>query len=128
MVGAVVFYLYEHRSDPRAVDARRATPPPAEWRLHPDEIKRDLEQKGEVVRAKTRQASEKIADARITAMVKAKYVLDRDLSALDISVDTQDGNVTLTGQVASPDLVARATELALDTEGVRNVTARLRVK
>jgi osmotically-inducible protein OsmY len=39
-----------------------------------------------------------------------------------------DGRVTLTGTVPSADLIGRATALALDTGGVRNVTARLAVR
>jgi osmotically-inducible protein OsmY len=73
-------------------------------------------------------AGEKISDVRILAVIKAKYVLDRDLSARDIAVDVSDGAVTLTGTVPSPEFVGRATALALETDGARSVTARLTVR
>jgi hypothetical protein len=97
------------------------------WHLSGDDIKDDLARTGQVVREKAKVAGAKIADARITTMIKAKYVLDRDLSARAIQVDVQDGHVTLTGTVPSLDLVGKATALALDTDGVENVTARLAV-
>jgi|HubBroStandDraft_5_1064220.scaffolds.fasta_scaffold586959_1 BON domain len=97
------------------------------WHLTGDDIKDDLAKTGQVVREKAKVAGAKIADARVTAMIKAKYILDRDLSARQIQVDVQDGHVTLTGTVPSIDLVGKATALALDTDGVENVTARLTV-
>jgi len=99
-----------------------------DWHLTPDEIKADLAKTGEVVRTKAHAAGETIADARIVAVVKAKYVLDRDLSALDIAVSSNSGEITLTGGVASPELIGRAIQLALDTDGVHRVTAKLAVQ
>jgi len=96
-----------------------------DWHLTGDDIKADLAKTGEVVRSKAAVAGDRISDARIVTVLKAKYVLDRDLSALDISVDCRDGHVTLTGTVASPDLVGKAVAIALDTSGVTHVVARL---
>ena len=36
--------------------------------------------------------------------------------------------VTLTGAVASPELIGRAVQLALDTDGVQKVTSRLSIR
>lgn len=99
----------------------------ADWHLTGPEIKDDLARTGEVVRSKAAVASEKISDARIVTVIKSKYVLDRDLSALDINVDCTNGDVTLHGTVSSPELVGRAMALALDTDGVRNVDGKLSV-
>jgi osmotically-inducible protein OsmY len=98
-----------------------------EWHLTSDDIKQDLARTGQVVRSKAAVAGEKIADARIITVIKSKYVLDRDLSAIDINVDCKGGEVTLNGTVASAALVGRAAGLALDTNGVSNVTSRLTV-
>ncbi|HWA09828.1 MAG TPA: BON domain-containing protein [Opitutaceae bacterium] len=98
-----------------------------EWHLTADDIKADLARTGAVVRSKAAVAGEKISDARIVTVIKSKYVLDRELSAIDINVDCRDGEVTLRGTVASNALIGRATALALDTDGVHNVTARLAV-
>lgn len=96
-----------------------------EWHLTPDDIRADLARTGEVVRQNTRVAGQAIGDAAIVGEIKAKYLMDKDLSARDIHVFCDNGNVTLTGTVPSPDLIAKAVGLALDTGGVRNVTARL---
>jgi deoxyxylulose-5-phosphate synthase len=100
----------------------------ARWHLSSDDIKADLAKTGEVVRENTKAAGDHLNDARIVTLIKAKYVLDKDLSALDIHVDSQDGLVTLTGSVASAASIGKAVVLALDTSGVHNVTAKLETK
>ncbi|HKB91434.1 MAG TPA: BON domain-containing protein [Opitutaceae bacterium] len=98
-----------------------------DWHLTSDDIKHDLSESGQVVRAKAKVVGGKIADARIVTVIKAKYVLDKDLSALDIAIDSKDGDITLSGTVASTDLIGKAVALALDTDGVKNVVAKLTV-
>jgi osmotically-inducible protein OsmY len=84
-----------------------------------------------VVRRKSEQVARQVAeateDARTSAAIKAQLALDPNLSALDISVDTTDGVVTLAGKVDSPDAVARAMELALEHDNVREVISTLQV-
>lgn len=99
-----------------------------DWHLTPEDIRADLDRSGEVVRTNAQVVGQKLDDARIVATIKAKYLIDRELSAIDIHVESHDGNVLLTGTVASPRLIGRAVLLALDTGGVRNVTARLQSK
>jgi len=102
------------------------------WRLDPDSISDELKRTGRVIRDKTSQAGQAIkdatADARVTTAIKAKLVKDPDLSAWDIHVDTTDGVVTLSGTVSSSDLIGKAMELALDTDGARQVISTLQVK
>jgi osmotically-inducible protein OsmY len=69
-----------------------------------------------------------IEDAGIITLIKGKYVMDKDLSALGIGVTCRNGMVNLTGSVASPDLATRAVEIARQTKGVTNVTSQLAVK
>jgi hyperosmotically inducible protein len=114
VAGIVGYSLYQERGAPRLNSDGRAR---TEW-----------QQTGDTVKAKALKAGEKIGDAGITALIKAKYVLDRDLSASSITVETKDGDVLLTGTVTSRDLAGRAKALALDTDGVRNVTAKLEVR
>jgi hyperosmotically inducible periplasmic protein len=96
------------------------------------EIKQEIERGSEAVRKKAEEVGTVIkdatADARITATVKAKLVKDPNLSALQISVNTTDGVVTLAGRVSSDDEAKRAVNLALDTEGVREAISTLQVK
>src|ERR1051325_4752948 len=101
-------------------------------KLDRDNISNELSRAGRVIREKANQAGKAIsdatADARVTAAIKAKLVRDSELSAWDIHVSTTDGVVTLSGTVASPELVGKAMALALDTDGARQVISTLQVK
>jgi lambda repressor-like predicted transcriptional regulator len=103
----------------------------AEWHLTPEDISAELARTGQVVRTKAHSAGESIAstasNARIVTAIKAKYTLDKELSARAISVDCDNGQVALTGTVASPALIAKAVGLALDTDGVTHVKSLLTV-
>jgi osmotically-inducible protein OsmY len=103
----------------------------SEWHLTPDEIGSELSRTGQVVRTKAQATGETIAtatsNARIVTVIKAKYALDKELSARAIEVDCESGQVTLIGNVASTALVAKAVGIALDTDGVTHVTAKLKV-
>jgi osmotically-inducible protein OsmY len=100
----------------------------ADWHLTPDEVKADLSRSGQVVREKAQVAGSRIVDARIITVIKAKYVLDHYLSARDISVEAHDGVVTLGGTVPSVELLGRAVELALDTDGVSRVVSQITIQ
>ena len=99
--------------------------------LDKDAIAEELKQTGRVVRRKSeqvvRQVAEATEDARTSAAIKARYALDPNLSAMDISVDTTEGVVTLAGRVDSPGEVARAMEIALEHDNVREVISTLQV-
>ena len=102
------------------------------FRLRPEDVKDELALTGRIVRRVAGDASHAIADApadaRITTAIKAKLVASRDLSALNISVNTTDGVVTLSGAVSSPDRIGEAILLAMQTHGVREVISTLQVK
>ena len=86
---------------------------------------------GQEVGDKTEDVAEavadKTADATITSAVKMKFAADKTVDALDINVDTKDGNVTLTGNVRSKAEADQAVLLAKRVEGVKNVTPRLTI-
>jgi len=100
--------------------------------LRPQEIKDELARTGEVVRRKAhevgRAVSDATADARITAAIKTKFVANRDLSALSISVNTTNGIVTLSGTVPTVEAISQAMLLAMETDGVQEVISTLQVK
>ncbi|MEO8426305.1 MAG: BON domain-containing protein [Verrucomicrobiota bacterium] len=100
------------------------------WRS--EDIKEELTRTGKVVRKKAQEVGAKVVDAtanaRTTAAIKAKLALDPDLSVLTISVDTTDGVVTLSGTVSEYEYIAKAMRLAMETDGVREVTSTLHVK
>lgn len=100
--------------------------------LDKDSITNELARTGRVIRDKANAAGQALkdatADARVTTAIKTKLVKDPDLSAWDIHVSTTDGVVTLSGRVSSPELIGKAMELALDTDGARQVISTLQVK
>jgi osmotically-inducible protein OsmY len=102
------------------------------WKLDRASITNELASTGKVIREKTAAAGKALkdatADARVTAAIKAKYVKDSDLSAWDIHVSTSDGVVTLSGTVATPELIGKAMEEALDTDGAQQVISTVQVK
>jgi osmotically-inducible protein OsmY len=95
-------------------------------------IGEELKRTGRVVRRKAEVTAHKVAeateDARTTAAIKTKIALDPNLSALEISVDTTDGRVTLAGSVDDPEDVARAMRIALEQDNVHEVISTLQVR
>ena len=102
------------------------------WHLDRENITNELARTGKVIRDKADAAGKSLkdatADARVTAAVKAKYVKDSELSAWEIHVSTTDGVVTISGTVATPELIGKAMEEALDTDGAQQVISTLQVK
>ena len=100
--------------------------------LGTNDIKQELEKTGQIVRTKARQAGEAISDAtsdaRITAAIKTRMVGREHLSALDISVNTTEGVVTLAGAVDEEQEIGQAMLLAMEVEGVKKVISTLQVR
>jgi len=69
-----------------------------------------------------------VDDAAITTKVKAAVLAEPGLKSMDINVDTKDGVVTLAGTVGSQDLKQRATQVAQQVQGVKQVSDQLVVK
>ena len=69
-----------------------------------------------------------VSDSALTAKIKSKMVLDDEVKAHGIDVDTSGTIVTLTGVVRSADERDRAVRLARETEGVTKVVDKLRVR
>jgi osmotically-inducible protein OsmY len=100
--------------------------------LRSDQIKDELARTGKVVRRKAHdlggQVADAAADARIVTAIKAKYAADADLSVWKISVSSDQGHVTLSGTVSAEENIGKAVALALEADGVRDVTSTLTVK
>jgi osmotically-inducible protein OsmY len=138
LVVGVVWFLKEGSPergmrDIRAdVDAAAKNAREAVANLDVGEVADELKRTGRVVRRKMTKAARTVAEAtedgRTSAAIKAKLALDPDLSALEISVDTTDGVVTLAGRVSSPENVAKAIRLALEEDNVREVISTLQVR
>ena len=69
----------------------------------------------------TQPIAVQVDDAWITAKVKSKLASDPQVNMLDVSVQTEEGVVTLTGRVEDEAARREAVALARDTEGVRRV-------
>lgn len=82
---------------------------------------------GERTEGAASQAGQAIDDAKITTVVKGKYLADDTLKGLDISVDTEQGVVTLTGKVQNDSAKELATSIASGVEGVVSVNNQLTV-
>jgi hyperosmotically inducible periplasmic protein len=142
--GAAVWFYTNYRNDPRVRSAGQKVETAAKsardaatnqlqvLHLRPEDIKDELARTGQVVRRAAVDAGHAIADAtadaRTTAAIKAKLFASRDLSALNISVNTTAGVVTLSGSVATPEHISKAILLAMETDGVREVVSTLQVK
>lgn len=75
--------------------------------------------------AKAEGAADKLgqsaADATITTKVKAQFAADDQVKATAIKVDTDQGVVTLKGEVASSQARQRALDIARKVDGVKSV-------
>jgi hypothetical protein len=128
-----VFWVFQHRELWQTSAATRTTVGPGNSPANLDvqAIGDELKRTGQVVRRKAVVAAHKLdeatEDARTTAAIKAKLALDSQLSVINISVDTTDGRVTLSGRVEQPEDIARAIRLAMDTDNVQEVISTLQV-
>ncbi len=73
------------------------------------------------------KAEDAVADAEITTAVKSKLLGDGKTPGLKIDVDTDNGIVTLNGDVATAEARAEAVRLARSTKGVKRVVDKLTV-
>ncbi|PKO91032.1 MAG: transporter [Betaproteobacteria bacterium HGW-Betaproteobacteria-1] len=69
-----------------------------------------------------------IDDTVITTKVKSAFMAEPGLQSLQISVDTMNGVVTLSGTADSQENSDKAQQLASNTEGVKEVKNQLVVK
>jgi osmotically-inducible protein OsmY len=69
-----------------------------------------------------------VNDVWITTRIQSKYFLDADVKGRDIDVTTENGVVTLKGEVRSQTERRQAVRLARETTGVRDVVDRLMVR
>ena len=96
----------------------------------PDENK--AKAAGESTGRRTAEAADKagavVTDAALTSAVKSKLLADPKVGGLKIDVDTTNGIVTLSGDVASQAEANEALRLTRSTEGVRKVVSKLRVR
>jgi len=76
----------------------------------------------------TKKTTDNIDDASITAQVKMSLLSHRSTSAIKTHVKTQNGDVTLTGEVENPATKDLVNKLASDINGVKKVHNKLTIK
>jgi hyperosmotically inducible periplasmic protein len=82
---------------------------------------------GEKTAVAAEQAKEALGDGALTGKIKAKMALDDTVKALDLNVDTTNGEVTVSGKVRTNAERDRALALARETNGVRRVIDKITV-
>ena len=125
---AAVWFYSNYRNDPRmrsagqkVENAAKTTRDAAQDKLRALHLRPEANEAGHAIADAT-------ADARTTAAIKAKLLASRDLSVLNISVNTTAGVVTLSGYVSDSEHISKAILLAMETEGAREVVSTLQVK
>lgn len=83
------------------------------------------DQTGSATTAPGSTSSAAVDDATVTAKVKAALAAADGISGTNITVETQQGTVILTGKVADATQSQRAAQVAGGVEGVRSVDNRL---
>ena len=76
---------------------------------------------------KTQTVSRKVDDASITALVKMTLLYHRSTSALNTSVTTNNGVVTLSGKASNAAEKDLATKFAIDVNGVKSVKNQMTI-
>ena len=76
----------------------------------------------------TGKAGAVVADSVITTKVKAALLADPEVKSTDISVETQKGEVMLSGFVRDQKQIDRAMNIARNVDGVKGVQNKLSIK
>ena len=141
---AAVWFYSTYRNDPRmrsaeqkVENAAKSTRDAAQEKLRvlhlrPEDIKDELARTGQVVRREAQRSRSGHCRCHRRRPHHRRHqsqaLASRDLSALNISVNTTAGVVTLSGFVTSSEHISKAILLAMETDGVREVVSTLQVK
>ena len=106
-----------------ASDSEKATPA-----REPTAARQPAAAPGQPAAAGQQTAGEAVDDAVVTAKVKARLVDDEVTKAYQINVETFKGTVQLSGSVDSEEARSRATELAKNVGGVKDVKNSLQIR
>ena len=116
---------YEQRAEDTAHDAKVKTEDAAhDAKLKTEEYGHDAKVKTEKAAAKT---SEVLTDSAITTNLKTKYLAEPGVPGVDIHVETNNGVVTLTGNVKTKAEMTKAMSIARGTHGVKRVVNHLKM-
>jgi hyperosmotically inducible protein len=116
---------YEQKVEDAARNAKVKTEDAAQ------DTKAKTEEYGHDAKVKTEKAADKTAevltDSAITIDLKMKYLAEPGVPGVDIHVETNNGVVTLTGNVKTKAEMTKAMSIARGTHGVKRVVNHLKV-
>lgn len=101
-----------------------------QWKLNASDIQSDLDANREIVRTRDAAGAPTGSSDKsvVESLVKGRLEADSDIAALKLKVDAdRNGEVKLSGKAHSAEEVGRAIALALDTEGVTQVTSKIKL-
>lgn len=87
-----------------------------------------MRQPGEANADKERGVGDVLSDGVVTVKVNAAFAANKNQSALDITVDTHPGIVTLRGYINSKEVIVEAVRMAKHVDGVKKVKSLLVVE
>lgn len=90
-------------------------------------VSNSAEKAGNTIAESSRSTGQAIDDSEITAKIKALLLNEPGLKSLKISVETERGEVTLTGKADTQANRAKATKIAESVDGVSSVKNQLSV-
>jgi len=91
-------------------------------------VAQETQERADQTVAAQSDSDQPVSDTWITTKVKADLLASSDVAGLDISVETTNGTVSLSGDVESQAQIDRAEAIASGIEGVKRVdSAQLKV-
>ena len=93
-----------------------------------ESAKEKLANSSDAIRHESKTAEAAFSDVALAAKVKAEIYKDWALKKSDISVDSQDGVVVLSGVVNKPEDAIRAVQIARAVDDVKLVESKLSVR
>lgn len=90
-------------------------------------VSNSAEKAGNTIAESSRSTGQAIDDAEITTKIKALFLNEPGLKSLKISVNTEKGEVTLTGKADTQANRTKATKIAESVNGVSSVKNQLSV-
>lgn len=94
----------------------------------PNEVSNAVDSTGAQIDSSMQKIDNYMGDSAVTAKVKSALLEDKSLKITDITVETTQGIVTLSGFVSSQAEAKSAVEIAGKIEGVKSVSDKLHVK
>lgn len=92
------------------------------------DLKAKASEGAKVVAEKSKELFASTKDLGIGTAVRGKFKLDKSIDPSRIEIDVSNGSVTLSGEVSSRAEERKARDVALDTNGVKDVISNLAIE